>query len=74
MSRDDELVEVAVEIRRERPLAIGVSDGTGELKLGDGKETLIWLPRSQLTEIRREKGNFAVVTLPAWLATEKGLI
>lgn len=63
MSRSNEEVDVCVEILRESDRAILVSDG-------DVEE---WLPKSQL-EYEGEVGQTVVVTMPEWLAQEKGLI
>lgn len=52
--------------RYEKPLAIAVSEA-------GGKAPWIWLPRS---EIQYEKitGGMVKVTMPEWLAVEKGLL
>lgn len=56
--RDSKLTDIAVELRHETPRAYLVFDGARE----------VWLPKSQC--------EFAdgTVTLPEWLAKEKGLI
>jgi hypothetical protein len=55
--------EITVEIIRESDRAILVSDG-------DVQE---WLPKSQC-EYEGEVGQTVVVSMPEWLATDKGLI
>jgi hypothetical protein len=41
----------------------------------DGGAPKVWLPRSEIEiEYRRGKQNVATVTLPEWLAQDKGLI
>lgn len=67
-------VEVVCELRMEKPEAIAVVNGTRELGLGDGRETWIWLPLSQVDRIAHEPGNIIVLTIPERLAREKGLI
>ena len=52
-------------LRREKPAAIAVSDPT--------KSESIWLPKSQI-EWDHTSGGLVVVTMPEWLAREKGLI
>lgn len=71
------LVDIACEIRQDDPTkkAIAVADGTMEevvdQRTGEvtEREKWFWLPRSQI-EIDGE----GTVTLPDWLAREKGLI
>ena len=61
-----ELVDIEVEIRAETELAVQVFDG----------ETTAWLPKSQIEIDRPRAGHKAptIVTLPEWLATDKGLV
>lgn len=61
-----DLVDLTLELRAEKPLAIAVSDPA---KRG---APWVWLPRSQI-EIARD-GAAVTVTLPAWLAKDKGLV
>lgn len=63
MTRNTEQIEITVEILRESERAIFVTDG-------DVKE---WLPKSQL-EYEGDVGQTVVVSMPEWLATDKGLI
>lgn len=64
-----ELVEIAVEIVRETALAYGVSDGTQDMDLGDGKQKLVWLPKSQVEIV-----SPGIIEMPEWLAEAKGLL
>lgn len=43
------------------------------VKVCDGDEVGVWLPKSQI-EIEPAKGGLFTVTLPEWLATNKGLV
>ena len=66
------LVDLTVQVHVETAKAVLVSDD------GD-KEKAVWLPLSQIEiEYRpsmKERGNgLAVITLPEWLAKDKGLI
>lgn len=63
MSRDNNKIEITVEILRESERAIYVTDG-------DVKE---WLPKSQI-EYEGEVGQTVVVTMKEWIAEDKGLI
>lgn len=56
------LVDVTGEVRQDREKSILFFDGTRE----------VWLPKSQI-EIE-SKGKLVEVTMPEWLAQEKGLI
>jgi hypothetical protein len=57
----DEFVELTGEIRHETDLAVLFFDG----------ETEVWLPRSQ---IEIDGRGLVTVTVPEWLAKDKGLI
>ena len=59
MTKSD-LIDLELDILAETDKAVKVFDGT----------TDAWLPKSQV-EIEGKYG--AIVTLPAWLATDKGL-
>lgn len=61
-----DVVDIAVQLHGERPKAVLVSD-SGE------RRDAVWLPRG-LIEIEVGKRRIAVVTLPEWLAVEKGLV
>ena len=64
------MVEVAVEIKVSTDKAILVSDGSEE----------IWVPISQVKELENVSdleeaiANLEVITIPEWLAIQKGLI
>ena len=68
--RDDKLVDVECVVRMRREKAIAVADGT---MLDKGtrheREKYFWLPLSQCQE-----NDDGTVTMPEWLALEKGLI
>ena len=66
MTADRKTVEIFVEIKRRAARAVLVSDGDSE----------VWLPTS-LIDIDTDttnKYNQASITMPEWLAKEKGLI
>lgn len=58
-----DLVDLALVFRDERPLAIAVSE-FGRLKW-------IWLPKSKI-EFEKTSATTVNVTLPGWLAKDKG--
>ena len=59
MSRSNDLIDIAGEIRAETEKAIQFFDG----------DVVVWLPRSQI-----EVNDDGTVTMPEWLAIEKGLV
>lgn len=59
---DSKLIDIACEIRHETDKAVLIADGDRE----------VWLPLSQCEVYRERTGS--IVTLPEWLAKEKGLI
>ena len=72
-------VQIECQIIEEREKAIKVTDGTteeyqdrqtGETHVGT---KWFWIPRSQILGLERE-GDKVTLTLPEWLAKEKGLI
>lgn len=63
-----DLIEVACKIVRRTDKAVGVTDGTIDMDL-DGKDKIVWLPKSQI-----EINDDGTITMPEWLAKEKGLI
>lgn len=65
MSKSD-LVDLSMQIHHETSKAILASDD------GD-RDTAVWLPLSHI-EIERKERGVIVVTMPEWLALEKGLI
>ncbi|MFA7175904.1 MAG: hypothetical protein WC114_01540 [Smithellaceae bacterium] len=64
MTADRKTVEIFVEIKRRTQKAVLVSDGAVE----------VWLPLSLIDIEPGNKYNQATITLPEWLAKEKGLI
>lgn len=62
-----EQVEIKLELHRETEKAILVSDD------GD-RDNAVWLPVSQITMRPVGDGEIVVVTMPEWLALDKGLI
>jgi hypothetical protein len=61
-----DLVDLTMQLHAETEKAVLVSD--------DGEEAkAIWLPLSQV-EIERKAKGVVVVTLPEWLATQRGLV
>lgn len=62
-----DLVDLTLILRSDKPLAIAVSDPASS------KSAWIWLPKSKIEFVPKGKGRVEV-TLPSWLAKEKGLI
>ena len=62
-----DLVDVTLRLMKDNPLSIAVTDPT---KVGP---KWIFLPKSQVEFVDKGHG-VVVVTLPQWLAREKGLI
>ena len=62
MQPPGELVDIECQVLIEKELSIRIDDGTKK----------VWLPRSQI-EIE-PNGRTAIVTMPRWLAEEKGLV
>lgn len=61
-----DLIDVTVQLHHVTERAVLVSDD------GD-REKAVWIPISQC-EVERRPNGIAVVTMPTWLATEKGLV
>lgn len=61
-----DLIDVTVQLHFMTDRAIRVSDD------GDS-EKAVWIPLSQCEVLKRPNG-IAIVTLPEWMALEKGLI
>lgn len=60
------MIDLTMILHAETPKAVLVSD--------DGENhNAVWLPKSQV-EVEVIKGNEVIVTLPHWLAQERGLI
>ncbi len=66
-----DLVDIACEIRSNiaSKQAIAIADGTMEKSEHGEREKWFWLPRSQV-EINPD----GTVTIPEWLAIDKGLV
>lgn len=60
-----DLVDLLLHYRSEKPLALAVSQL-------DSQEW-IWLPKSQIEFVRKPQGQVSV-TMPQWLAKDKGLV
>jgi hypothetical protein len=67
-----DLIDIECKIVSERETSIAITDGTMETYKGREQEKWFWLPRSQI-EIM-PNGKTWTVTMPEWLATERGLI
>lgn len=68
MARDSDPVEICVFIQKLTAGAVLVTDGTRS-DLGT------WLPRQFVEEsLDLEEGEHATITIPEWLAKNKGLI
>lgn len=65
MSKSD-LVDVTMQLHAETGKAVLVSDD------GD-KAKAVWLPLSQC-EIEKKRDGIVIVTLPEWLAIQRGLV
>ncbi|MBT9385512.1 hypothetical protein KM176_16680 [Pseudooceanicola sp. CBS1P-1] len=60
------VIDLEMQIHAQTLRSVLVSD--------DGEEAnAVWLPLSQIELVRR-RGGIAIVTLPEWLAIEKGLV
>lgn len=70
------LTDISCIVRQMREKAIAVTDGTTEEHEGREREKWFWLPLSQIEvdPSGYEPGDEVTVTLPEWLAAEKGLI
>lgn len=72
-----DLIDIACKIVRDDPdqRAIAVADGTeidhADMRTGEivARQKWFWLPRSQI-----EINNDGTVTMPEWLAIQKGLV
>lgn len=61
-----ELVDITCEVRKETDKGLAIWDGEEDK---DGKEVWTWLPKSEV-----EVNDDGTITLPEWLAKNKGLI
>src|SRR5690242_17143524 len=69
------LVDLTLIFRDEKPASIAVTDPASGKRVDSTKPTdpWIWLPKSQI-EFEHGAGGAVTVTMPRWLAREKGLI
>lgn len=65
-----DLIDIECEYRYATESAIAIYDG----QLKDGQEVWIWLPKSQIEFQQHPPSLRITVTLPEWLAIEKGLV
>lgn len=65
-SGKSDLIDITMQLHAETPKAVLVSDAGDQAKA-------IWLPLSQV-EIERKSIGIVVVTMPEWLAMQRGLI
>lgn len=63
MSYKSDLIDLKVELKKETPKAWLVHDGDRE----------VWIPKSEC-ELEKDRNNMYDLTIPEWLAMEKGLI
>ena len=65
-----DLVDFEVQIKHQTSQAILIFDPEDEDRI-----KTIWLPRSQIEiEYKDQSERFATVTMPEWLAIEKGMV
>lgn len=64
------LHDFTLTLRQEKPLAIAVTDPNARQLTGT---KWIWLPKSKI-EFEKVSATSVKVTLPEWLAKEKGLV
>lgn len=71
-----EIVDIECEIVDDNPSrkAIAITDGTEETVDGRKRQKWFWIPRQYAEVDKDPKGHRAVVTVPRWLAEEKGLV
>lgn len=60
------VIDITVQLLHETAAAVRVTDSTPDKG--------VWLPRSQIEIEEGDKPGLIVVTLPEWLAIEKGLV
>lgn len=61
-----DIIDITVRLHHVTERAVLVS-------ASDDREKAVWLPLSQI-EVERKDNSTAVVTLPEWLAKERGLV
>jgi len=57
-------VEFCGEIKNESDLAYMVYDG----------DSITWIPKSQVMKLKPVKNSDFIITIPEWLAIEKGIV
>ena len=62
-----DIIDLTVKIHGTSEKAILVSDD-------DNKEGACWVPRSQLESYEEIEGGMAEISIPEWLALDKGFI
>lgn len=66
MGKSD-LLDLTMQLHAETPKALLVSD--------DGiQKNAVWLPLSQIEYEKKPNSGIVIVTLPEWLAIDKGLV
>lgn len=60
------VIDLTVELLHETAAAVRVTDSTPDKG--------VWLPKSQIEVEHSDKAGIVVVTLPEWLAVDKGLV
>lgn len=70
-----DLVDIEVRVVSDDPTkqAIAVVDGV-TMDLGTKNPKWFWLPRSQIEYTEPDRADRTTVTLPEWLAVDKGLV
>ena len=64
----DERVEIVGELLGSSPKAVKV-----KIILADGSESEEWFPRSQIKDQTKD-GDTVGMTIPLWLATDRGVV
>ena len=70
--RKSNIVDITCMIVSEREKAVAITDGTTEEYNGRERQKWFWLPRSEI-EIESD-GDAYIISMPDWLAMEKGLV
>lgn len=65
-----ELVDICLKLVGETDKAIKVTE---DIKNDFGERKEYWLPKSQV-EVENNKDGTVIVTMPVWLAKDKGLV
>ena len=74
-ARKSDIVDISCMIVAEREKAIAITDGTVEFRDGRERDKWFWLPRSYIEiEPDVDKPLLFIVSMPEWMATEKGLV